>query len=150
VNFFLMRHGEAELFAPSDAARELTVQGKKRLQLRLKCLSDQLKKADCIIHSPYIRAQQTAELVDLELGGVDLFISDCWTPESDVVEALASLEAFADRCPIIVTHMPLIARAEALCCQGSEQYPASFSCGEIAQLQADWPAAGLGSLVRRL
>lgn len=150
MNFFLMRHGEAELFASSDVSRELTVQGKRRLQVRLNALSRQLEIADCIIHSPYIRAQQTAELVNLELGGLELFSSKYWTPDSDVAQALTSLEPFSDRCPIIVTHMPLIARAEALCCQGTVQYPAAFSCGEIAQLQADWPAAGLGRLVGRL
>jgi phosphohistidine phosphatase len=47
-----------------------------------------------------------------------------------------------------VTHMPLISFVEALCCEGVISYPRSFACAEIAEITADWPAAGLGSLIR--
>ncbi|WP_415884099.1 phosphohistidine phosphatase SixA [Neptuniibacter sp. QD34_54] len=150
MNFFLMRHGEAEFFAESDAQRKLTPEGVERLRSRLKTAVSYLKGVDCVIHSPYVRACQTAEIVNQQLGGVEQFVSELWTPESNPANALAFLESFESRSPLVVTHMPLISYVEAICCEGSAHNPAAFSCGEIAQLEADWPAAGLGRLVRRI
>ncbi|WP_415901497.1 phosphohistidine phosphatase SixA [Neptuniibacter sp. QD29_5] len=150
MKFFLMRHGEAEFFAESDAQRKLTPEGVKRLTSRLGAAKPYLENVDCIIHSPYVRACQTAEMVNQQLGGVEQFISELWTPESDPATALAFLENFESRCPLVVTHMPLISYVEVICCEGSSHNPAAFGCGEITQLEADWPAAGLGRLVRRI
>ncbi|WP_415887664.1 phosphohistidine phosphatase SixA [Neptuniibacter sp. QD37_6] len=150
MKFFLMRHGEAEFFAEFDAQRKLTSEGVNRLTSRLEVATPYLEDVDCVIHSPYVRACQTAEIVNQQLGEVEQFISEFWTPESDPATALAFLENFASRCPLVVTHMPLISYVEAICCEGSSNNPAAFSCGEITQLEADWPAAGLGRLVRRI
>lgn len=150
MKFFLMRHGEAEHSASSDAKRHLTTNGIKSVRGRVNQYSEDLSEIDLIIHSPYLRTIQTSEIIadSLNLSSA-LVESALWTPDSDPLVALESLAHHSQSTPIIVTHMPLISIVEALCCEGVISYPRSFSCAEIAEITADWPAAGLGSLIRR-
>lgn len=143
MKFFLMRHGEAEVFAPSDMQRALTEHGRLHISEHIRLLAPQLSDVDCIIHSPYLRACQTAQIVADILSVQDLFESDLWTPDSNPAVALHSLEGVESRCAMVVTHMPIVARVEALCCD-DERFPHPFQCGELTQIIADWPAAGLG------
>jgi phosphohistidine phosphatase len=149
MKFYLMRHGEAEFSAPSDAQRHLTEQGVALLNRRLDSLKQELNDISCIIHSPYVRTLETAELVSRCLNVSDLYSSDLWTPDSSPEKALASLEPYTEHTPLIVTHMPIVSYVEALCCDGSASYSRSFACGEISSITTDWPAAGLGTLARR-
>lgn len=141
---FLMRHGEAELYAASDQTRALTFQGVERLKHQLQALQGQLGEIEQIVHSPYLRAQQTAALVADTIGITEsnIVISELWTPDSDPHAALAMLEAYTDKTTLVVTHMPLISLVEALWL-GETLYPQAFACGEISRISADWPAAGL-------
>ncbi|WP_420597649.1 SixA phosphatase family protein [Neptuniibacter sp.] len=143
MKFFLMRHGEAEAFAKTDRDRKLTDQGETMIRERITALRASLSDIDCIVHSPYIRAHQTAHIV-AELIGIDrIQNSELWIPEGRADEALSSVESFINSTPLFVTHMPLISQVEALCV-GDKGYPYPFSCGEIAVMHADWPASGLG------
>ncbi|MFW1676288.1 phosphohistidine phosphatase SixA [Pontibacter sp. JAM-7] len=144
--FYLMRHGEAESFAVTDAQRRLTETGRLKLERQLKQIDAELLDIDCILHSPYQRAKETAALVSAQLGILPEPSLSAWTPDASPSAALDSLEAFADRTPLVVTHLPLVGYVTALCCEGSTQYPAVFGCGEIVRIKADWPAAGLGQL----
>lgn len=143
MKFFLMRHGEAEAFAKTDRDRKLTDQGKSMVRERITALRAVLSDIDCIVHSPYIRAHQTANIV-ADLIGVDrIKSSELWIPEGRPQDALSSVESYINSTPLFVTHMPLIAHVEALCA-GESRYPSPFDCGEISQISTDWPAAGLG------
>lgn len=149
MKFYLMRHGEAELSAPSDAQRHLTPQGIASLKRHLDQFKQELNDITCIVHSPYIRTEETAQLAAERLNLSVLSSSGLWTPESSPTKALESLESYTEHVPLIVTHMPIVAYVEALCCEGSVSYPRSFGCGEISSITADWPAAGLGTLAQR-
>ncbi len=139
-----MRHGEAEVFAASDLRRELTDRGKQLLRRALNDNKTSLVEVDCIIHSPFIRAIQTAQLAAEALVIKNLQCSELWTPEADPHKALESLEQFTESCcPLIITHMPLVSRVEALC-TGNPLYPQPFSCGEISEVTADFPGINLG------
>lgn len=143
MRFFLMRHGEAEAFAKTDRDRKLTDQGETLIRERITALRASLCDIDCIVHSPYIRAHQTAYIV-AQLIGIDrIKCSELWIPEGGADEALSSVESFINSTPLFVTHMPLISQVEALCV-GEPRYPSPFGCGEISQISADWPAVGLG------
>ncbi|WP_420600771.1 SixA phosphatase family protein [Neptuniibacter sp.] len=143
MKFFLMRHGEAEAFAKTDRDRKLTDQGESLIRERITALRASLCDIDCIVHSPYIRAHQTAYIV-AQLIGIDrIKCSELWIPEGGADEALSSVESFINSTPLFVTHMPLISQVEALCV-GEPRYPSPFGCGEISQIRADWPAVGLG------
>lgn len=144
-----MRHGEAESSASSDAARRLTPSGAQSVITRIQYNAERLSSVNRVIHSPYLRAIQTAESVAHGLNLTAMVDSSLWTPDADPLAALESLADHMDSTPLIVTHMPLISYVEALCCEGAIAYPRSFSCAEIAEIKVEWPAAGLGSLVRR-
>ncbi len=145
MKFYLMRHGEAEFNAPSDAQRKLTDRGVELLTYRLASCQEMLASVNCIVHSPYRRTTETAEIVSKVLNINTLYCSDLWTPDSDPHIALNALERYVDSVPLIVTHMPIVSYVEALCCDGNSQYPQPFGCGEISSIEADWPGTGLGT-----
>ena len=66
MNIILMRHGEAQLSARSDAGRNLTARGESQVRA---CANqayadqkDSLMMVELIVASPFLRAQQTAVL----------------------------------------------------------------------------------------
>ena len=146
MHCFLMRHGEAEFYAASDQARALTAFGIERAEENLRALQSQLCTIEQIVHSPYLRAQQTATLAAQILGIAEshIHVNELWTPDGNPQIALTSLEAYMDKTTLVVTHMPLISQVEALWI-GETAYPAAFACAEISRIAAEWPAAGLGS-----
>ena len=149
MNLYLMRHGEADFCAENDASRNLTPSGCRYIETKIAKFKNELKDIDCIIHSPYLRAVQTAKIVAGALDIQALTSLTCWTPESNPKEALQSLEPYADQRVLVVTHMPLIGAVEALLCEGDYRYSRGYSCAEIAKLKVDWPATGLGSLLKQ-
>lgn len=149
MKFYLMRHGEAEFNAPSDAQRKLTDRGVELLKYRLASSKAMFEGVNCIVHSPYRRTTETAEIASEVLDIDTLYCSDLWTPESDPHVALNALEHYVDAVPLIVTHMPIVSYVEALCCDGNAQYPQLFGCGETSSIEADWPGIGLGMRLAR-
>ncbi len=60
MKIFIMRHGEAEHFADSDAARQLTQRGRAESEAVARACKEQgWSQFDKVLVSPYIRAQQT-------------------------------------------------------------------------------------------
>ena len=66
MKVWILRHGEAEGHAPTDAERNLTEHGRAEVLRSAAHLIGQPLGA--IIASPYVRAQQTAQLVRDVLG----------------------------------------------------------------------------------
>lgn len=66
MKLWLLRHGEAEPQARRDAERRLTAHGIKEALKSAAQLAGQ--PLDGILASPYVRAQETAELVREALG----------------------------------------------------------------------------------
>jgi len=62
MQLFILRHGEAQSVAPSDAQRQLTARGRLQVEQILQASLSAMGDVDCIYASPYIRAQQTAEI----------------------------------------------------------------------------------------
>jgi phosphohistidine phosphatase len=147
MKFYLMRHGEAEIYALSDKARQLTDHGAQQVQERINTLKASLSNIDCIIHSPYVRTTQTAKIAADILNITNVSSSALWVPNADPLCALESIEAFVENTPLFITHMPLVALVEAHCV-GEKNYPMSFECCEVSVLEAEWPAAGLGTFKR--
>ena len=72
MKIFIMRHGEAEVIASSDEARHLNDYGRKQSILQGQWLKTHLNSTALsvqkVIVSPYVRAQETFELVNSALG----------------------------------------------------------------------------------
>lgn len=91
MKVWVLRHGEAQSRARSDAERELTAHGREEVLKSAVHLSD--KSVQRIIASPYVRAQQTAELVRQSLGFNDPVVTVPWlTPDSSPREVLLQLD----------------------------------------------------------
>lgn len=147
MKFYLMRHGEAETYAASDQARQLTNRGSQQIRERILTLNESLSDIDCIVHSPFVRTTQTAEIVAEVLNIEKVISSNLWIPNADTQYSIESVEEFVETPTIFITHMPLIASVEAMCI-GNNSYPLPFECGEISELKAEWPAAGLATCKR--
>lgn len=145
MKLLLLRHGEAGFNAPSDVLRPLTDNGRYRLRHMLKEAGEQLSELDYIVHSPYLRTTQTAELV-LEQQQVRAESLDLLVPESDPRKVLDWLTERDDQVLMLVTHQPLIGNLVSLLCEGDLSRPEPMMPGALAIIELEFPAAGLGRL----
>ena len=143
MKLWLLRHGEAQPHAPSDAQRNLTAQGRREVLRSAAHLVGQPIQA--ILASPYVRAQQTAQLVREALGFEPEIRTVPWlTPDTDPLTALAQLDS-ADNL-LLVSHQPLVGSLISLLQYGHLRSPQPMGTASLAELEGDWPLAGLMSL----
>ncbi|HCG9201578.1 TPA: phosphohistidine phosphatase SixA [Vibrio parahaemolyticus] len=113
MKIFIMRHGEAEHFADSDAARELTQRGRTESETVARACAEQgFAQFDKVLVSPYIRAQQTWQEISTFFSTKSIETSDDITPygQSDCVfdfaNALIEVEKLESL--LFVSHLPLV------------------------------------------
>ena len=143
MKIFIMRHGEAEVVSSSDEARHLTDYGRKQSILQGQWLKNHLNSTALsvqkVIVSPYVRAQETFELVNLALDNI-LNDVETWsgvTPYGNatlVADYLSVLQKQGVESVLLVSHLPLVGSIV------SELYgkrnPISFYPSTIVQI--DW------------
>lgn len=145
MKLWLLRHGEAEPQSRSDAARELTARGRRDLQASATALLGQPLQA--ILASPYVRAQQSAEVVRQLLGHDQAIITVPWlTPESDPREVLRELDALSEESLLLVAHQPLLGALAGLLVHGHRQAPLPLSPASLVELEGAMVLAGLMEL----
>lgn len=144
-----MRHGDAEFAAVGgDSQRQLTDAGRLKVQRKTQSHLEQLKSIEVILHSPYVRAVRTAQLVAERIGAstVPMIESHTWTPAGSLDGALESLEPFVDQQVLVVTHLPLVGEVAGGLLHGrGASLP--FSCAGLVALELDWPATAMASLL---
>lgn len=141
MKLIILRHAEAVPGSDQDAARVLTVRGEAQAELQARRLSGESGSV-CLLTSPWVRARQTAECiaVGLNIRPVD---NECLTPNGSLETVVSLLESCAAvDVLIVVTHQPLCGRLINWLVEADRSSlfiePA---CG--AELELDWPAAGL-------
>ncbi len=145
MKLWVLRHGEAEPRANTDAERRLTAHGREQVLRSAAHLLGQPLQA--IIASPYVRAQQTAVLVHGALGCVEPVRTVPWlTPDSDVQQVIGEVERLGLEQVLLVSHQPLVGTLVGLLEHGHGQQPAPLSTASLAELDGDWPLAGLMTL----
>ncbi|MDH0748747.1 phosphohistidine phosphatase SixA [Pseudomonas sp. GD03842] len=146
MKVWILRHGEAQYRARTDAERELTANGcQEVLASAAHLLGEPLR---WIIASPYVRAQQTAERVRQALGFADAVVTVPWlTPDSDPRQALDNLDLYAPDNVLLVSHQPLVGSLISLAVHGHVQQPAGMHTASLAELEADFPLAGAMNLI---
>jgi phosphohistidine phosphatase len=110
---FLVRHGKAaEHAAGGDPARALTDEGRAGIEAVGQALARFEVKPDVIVHSPYVRATETAQIIARALGVTRLVSEGALTP---VAAAERAVQALTDssvvvnaRTVLAVSHMPLL------------------------------------------
>jgi len=144
VKLWILRHGEAEAHARTDAERNLTERGRAEVLRSAAHLIGQPLGA--IIASPYVRAQQTARLVREALGFVPDIRTVPWlTPEGSPEQVLAHLEAEDN--VLLVSHQPLVGNLISFLQHGHSRQPQPMYTASLAQLEGEFALAGLMSLV---
>jgi len=141
----LLRHGIAEAMAPSDAMRRLTARGEQQVR----GAAEHLRGRDLgrILVSPYVRAQQTAALVQQVLGFTGPLQTVPWlTPDSSPQQAMAELDGFEGESLLLVTHQPFVGALAGLLVHGSRQQALPMHTASLALLAGDSWAAGCMSL----
>jgi len=147
MKLLLIRHGEAMPWSPSgDAGRELSPNGRQEVISIRRQISELLENVTQVLHSPYTRAAQTAEILTdgLQLPSAVL---EVLTPESTPILACEALEAYADSASVlVVTHQPLIGCWVNWLCDGNRAQ-LSWATAQLAVIETEWPAGNLGRLL---
>jgi len=145
VKLWILRHGEAEPRANTDAERRLTAHGREQVLHSAARLLGQPLQA--IYASPFVRAQQTATLVHDTLGFAESVRTVPWlTPESNVQQVIGQLERLGLEHVLLVSHQPLVGSLVGMLEHGHAQQPAPLGTASLAELEGDWPLAGLMTL----
>jgi len=146
MKLWLLRHGEAEPRARTDAERNLTEQG--RLDVRVIAAHLRNQPLQTILVSPYQRAQQTAEIVRQELGFSGTFETVPWaTPDSDLREAMLYLDRRPEQHLLLVTHQPFVGTLGGWLVHGQRDESLPMATSSLAELEGEALAAGLMRLV---
>ena len=141
MKLWVLRHGEAEPYGQRpDSERALTAHGREEV---LRSAAELMGRPITAIYaSPYLRAQQTAEIVRTALGfAPDIRTVEWLTPDNRpqaVAEQLVSVDH-----ALLVSHNPLLGSLSGLLLHGHLQQPAAMSTASLAELEGEWPLAGL-------
>ena len=148
MKLWLLRHGEAESRAPSDELRELTAAG--RVAVLRSAAEMQGADLQLVLTSPYVRARQTAALVQQHLGWTgELQRADWATPDGEPERALAELERRGVERLLLVTHNPFVGELAGWLLHGHRQAPVPMGTACLLCLEAPLPLAGGFDLVSR-
>ena len=146
MRLWLLRHGQAEPKARTDAQRNLTDVGRREVEGAAAPLQDQ--SLQVILVSPYQRAQQTAEIVRLALGFTGPVETVPWlTPDSDPADAMLYLDRRTEQRLLLVTHQPLVGALGGWLVSGHRDAPLPMATASLAELEGEHLAAGLMHLV---
>lgn len=146
MRLWLLRHGEAQPNAQTDAARALTALGHE--QVRKAALQLVGRPIRQIIASPYLRTQQTAALVAEVLDYASPIITAPWlTPDSQSRNVIRQLDMYADDEVLLVTHQPLVGDLAGLLIHGHREQPLPMMTASLAELDGPMVAAGAMDLL---
>lgn len=113
MKIFIMRHGEAEHYAASDAERSLTEKGRSAsTAVARTCVEQGYVQFDMVLVSPYLRAQQTWQEVSRSFSAKQIQTCEDITPYgesshvADYVAAIAEVQGLDSI--LLVSHLPLV------------------------------------------
>lgn len=109
MQLYILRHGEAEPHAPSDAARRLTPRGEAEVRAMALACAQRLAGLQRVVTSPYQRARQTAaELMrTLNFAG-ELLVETALTPAGNARQVATLIDALGCEALLLVSHQPLV------------------------------------------
>ena len=145
MKIILMRHGQAEDETRPDSARQLTDFGQQQAAQTADYIIENYTP-DCLVVSPYTRAQQSLDELQSRAPNVPVVVQDNITPGDDARAALTKIADIEANCLVIVCHMSIIANLAALLTGNS---PEGFSLAEARVFEMDFVLAGMASEVDR-
>jgi len=108
-----MRHGQAELMAPSDSERPLSSLGQAESKQMATFLAKKNVSFDSVLVSPYLRAQQTLLAVKpiVVSEQADIKVSSYLTPSGNInkiANEIHALQVMGIETLLIVSHLPFV------------------------------------------
>ncbi|NNJ73352.1 MAG: phosphohistidine phosphatase SixA [Enterobacterales bacterium] len=118
LDLVIFRHGEAESFVRRDDERELTNYGRSRVAEQATLLAESGFKPTELVHSPYVRTTQTADICQTILQASTMRSDNCLL-HSAHPEQVPLLWGESTSL-LLVSHMPLVGRLIQYLCPESE------------------------------
>jgi phosphohistidine phosphatase len=143
MKIFIMRHGQAEHFAQSDAERALTELGRSAsVAVARACVEQGVSHFDKVLVSPYLRAQQTWYEISKHFDADVVETCADITPYGDSEQVFDYVSAMADveklESILLVSHLPLVGylTAEFVTDMMPPMFPTSGVIGIEYQLES--------------
>ncbi len=114
MKIYIMRHGEAQHYAASDAERALTDRGRSESVAVARAGVNQkdVTRFDKVLVSPYLRAQQTWQEISAYFSSQDVEVCEDITPygQSEMVFEYITARAETEQWQsvLLVSHLPLV------------------------------------------
>ena len=150
MQLMILRHGQAENFAVSDDARNLTKVGRAQAAAMGAKLAEFAVPPTVIAHSPLVRTTQTANIVQQRLNAEQLEIWPELVHQGSPEAVEQKLMASGFENVLLVTHMPLIAIFEHYLLSGDKYGGSPFNPCELAVLNSDDAYPGNWQLIKRV
>lgn len=131
-----MRHGDALPTSPGgDRTRELSEKGHSDIDAIASVLSDNAFRPSLLLHSPFTRTTQTADIIARAIGCEDIkTVAQCFASGKPLEPMIYEIEGFStESLLLVVGHMPDVGELGAEFGQMSlgQQYafvPGGFAC----------------------
>ncbi|WP_390595028.1 phosphohistidine phosphatase SixA [Simiduia litorea] len=113
TRLYILRHGEAQHQAATDATRQLTRFGCQQVRAQALRFKSELSGVKRVYVSPYIRAQQTADELYAELADSTTIATRyeaAWlTPDVAIEQVIHALEkVMSGESVLLISHQPLV------------------------------------------
>ncbi len=135
MKIYLVRHGEA-LSSEADPQRPLSPKGKTEVQRLAEFLARSKLPVPQIIHSPKLRAQQTAEILATALNAQITLSPSILDSEAEVYPVMSMLPSLSSD-TMLVGHLPMMAKlVSALVVHDENFFPiTNYSPGTVVCLE---------------
>ena len=140
ISVYILRHGEAERDGATDAGRPLTKNGKQQVYSS----AQHLPAIDLMVVSPYVRAQESAQLIEALFTSQGRSIgkqqdSETLVPESSTNAVMGWLEDVDAKSMLLVSHNPLVTELTHML---TGENSVRFGTGTLVHLSGDLIAPG--------
>lgn len=135
MKIYLVRHGEA-LSTEADPERPLSPKGKTEVQRMADHLASLHLGISQILHSPKLRAEQTAEIFARAFNAQLTLCPSTLDSEADVYPVMSMLPSFSSD-TMLVGHLPMLAKLlSALVIHDENYFPiTNYKPGTVACLE---------------
>lgn len=145
MELFILRHGHAESEAASDKVRELSPAGELEVKRMLQSYGEALNNVGQLLVSPYVRAQQTAKIVNESIDQANLQTCDFLVPSASPLGAIEKVGEMIEKAgsPVymLIGHQPLLGvLLDQLC--GLEPGKHRLATASLASIEFDVFARG--------
>jgi len=145
MEIYILRHGIAvERGSPGykkDSERPLTDEGEEKMRQIAKAILAMDLKFDLILSSPYVRAQQTAQIVAAELDQ-EVTFTELLVPDGNSLELIREINDEKPQRVLLVGHEPDLSQLVSILLTGDSETAIELKKGGLCKLTADRLAFG--------